>query len=152
MAVIEWQGAGPEPLPESMIRGAELLCGVSFPADYRECVRVNHGGHPEPRDFVVRSLTTSWGSCLAVLLSLNWRRPSNVWAVLSALAADSQLPDGLFPFAEDGGGDLLCLDFRSEPSSPSVIYWSHEVGGEEGIVPIAASFSALLAMLHEAPA
>jgi hypothetical protein len=134
-----------------MIRGAELLFGVTFPKDYRECIRVNHGGHPEPRDFVVRGLTTSWGSCLAVLLSLDWRRPSNVWAELASLAVDSQLPVGLFPIAEDGGGDLLCLDFRSDPGAPSVVYWSHEVGGEEGIVPVAESFSALLAMLRESP-
>ena len=144
----EWQNAPSNPLPESTLRGAELLFGVTFPADYRECVRVNHGGHPEPRDFTVRGVTGTWGSCLAVLLSLDWRRPENVWSVLAGLAVDGQLPDGLFPFAEDGGGDLLCLDFRGGPTAPAVVYWSHEVGGTEGVVPVAGSFAEILSVLE----
>src|SRR5688572_30530944 len=125
-ARIEWQNAPAEPLPEDMLRGAELLFGVTFPSDYRECLRVNHGGHPEPRDFTVRGVNGAWSSCLAVLLSLDWRRPESVWAVLAHLAVDGQLPDRFFPFAEDGGGDLLCLDFRGGSADPPVVYWSHE--------------------------
>ena len=145
---IEWQNATVVPLPDAMLRGAELLFGVTFPADYRECVRVNHGGHPEPRDFTVRGLTASWGSCLAVLLSLDWRRPENVWSSLAHLAVDNQLEDGLFPFAEDGGGDFLCLDFRGGTHAPRVVYWSHEVGGEGGVVPVAGSFTEMLSLLE----
>src|SRR5262245_31256812 len=130
-----------------MLRGAELLFGITFPADYRECVRVNHGGHPEQRNFTVRGVSASWGSCLAVLLSLDWRRPESVWSVLANLAVDRQLPDGLFPIAEDGGGDLLCLDFRRSPAAPLVVYWSHGIGGEEGVFPIAGNFTELLSLL-----
>src|SRR5262249_53716607 len=144
---IEWQNAPADPLPEHILRGAELLFGVKFPTDYRECVRVNHGGHPESRNFTVRGTTTSWGSCLAVLLSLDWRRPENVWSVLAGLAVDEQLPDGLFPIAEDGGGDFLCLDFRGGSAAPTVVYWAHEVGGDEGVVPVAGSFAELLSLL-----
>jgi hypothetical protein len=144
---IEWQNAPADPLPENMLRGVELLFGVTFPADYRHCVRVNHGGHPEPCDFTVRGITASWSICLAVLLSLDWRRPENVWTVLAGLAVDRQLPDGLFPIA-GGGGNLLCLDFRGNSAAPAVVYWSHEVGGEEGVVPVTGSFSELLALLR----
>jgi hypothetical protein len=145
---IEWQNAPGEPLPEEMLRGAELLFGVTLPADYRECVRVNHGGHPEPNDFTVRGGRRPWRSCLAVLLSLDWRRPENVWSVLANLAVDGQLPEGLFPIAEDGGGDFLCLDFRGGPAAPPVVYWSHDVGGEEGVLPVAGSFGELLSLLE----
>lgn len=144
---IEWQCAPADPLPEDMLRGAELLFGVTFPADYRECVRDNHGGHPEPRDFTVRGVSTPWRSCLAVLLSLDWRRPDNVWSVLAHLAVDGQLPDRLFPIADDGGSDLLCLDFRGSSGVPPVVYWSHDVGGAEGVFPVAASFAELLTLL-----
>lgn len=145
---IEWQNAPATPLPDDMLRGAELLFGVTFPADYRECVRVNHGGHPEPRGFTVRGASGAWGSCLPALLSLDWRRSENVWAVLSGLAVDGQLPDKLFPIAEDGGGDLLCLDFRGDTSTPPVVYWSHDVGGAEAVVQVATSFAELLSMLE----
>jgi hypothetical protein len=148
--VIEWRNTT-DPLPESMIRGAEMVFGVSFPGDYRECLRVNHGGHPDPGDFTVRGPTLSWVSCIGVLLSLDWRRPCSVWEVLASLAIDRQVPDGLFPVADDGGGDLLCLDFRSRPSAPAVVYWSHEVGGDQGLVPVAESFSELLSRLGVSP-
>jgi hypothetical protein len=85
---------------------------------------------------------------LAVLLSLDWRRPENGWSVLAGLAVDHQLPDRVFPIAEDGGGDYLCLDFRGGSAVAPVVYWSHEVGGEEGVVPVASSFSELLLMLR----
>jgi SMI1-KNR4 cell-wall len=145
---IEWQCAAADPLPENVLRGAELLFGVTFPADYRACVRVNHGAHPQPRDFTVRGTTTTWGSCPAVLLSLDWRRPDNVWSVLAGLAVDGPPPDGLFPIAADGGGDLLCLDFRAGPAAPPVVYWSHEVGGADGVAPVAESFTELLSLLR----
>jgi hypothetical protein len=144
---IEWQNASVDPLPENVLRGAELLFGVKFPDDYRECLRINHGGHPEPRDFIIRGGTAYWGSCFAVLLSLDWRRPENVWSVLSSLAVDGQLPLGLFPIAEDGGGDFICLDFRDDLAAPSVVYWSHEVSGDEGVVRVAGSFTELLTLL-----
>lgn len=149
MIPTEWRNAPTDPLPDRVIRGAELLFGVTFPADYREYVRVNHGGRPEPGTFTVRGPTATWDSSLGVLLSLDWRRSENVWGCLAGLAIDSQLPDGLFPFAEDGGGDLLCLDYRHGPTDPAVVYWSHEVGGPDGIVPMTDSFSALLALLTE---
>jgi hypothetical protein len=145
---IEWQCAPPDALPERMLRGAELLFGVTFPSDYQECVRVNHGGHPDPRGFTVRGAIHSWRSCLAVLLSLDWRRPDDVWSVLANLTLDGQLPDGLFPIAEDGGGDFLCLDFRGRPSPPTIVYWSHEVGGDEGVVHVADNFTELLSLIE----
>ncbi len=144
---IEWQNAPAASLPEAMLRGAELLFGVTFPADYRECVRVNHGGHPTPRNFTVRGVEDTWGSSLAVLLSLDWRLSENVWSVLAGLGVDCQLPERLFPFAEDGGGDFLCLDFRRGAVTPPVVYWSHEVGGEAGVVVVAGSFTELLSLL-----
>lgn len=148
MAVIEWQNAPADSLPEHILRGAEIMFGVTFPTDYRECVRVNHGGHPEPRNFTVRGAAGTWGSCLAVLLSLDWRRPENVWSALATLAVDGQLPDALFPIAEDGGGDFLCLDYRGGLATPPLVYWSHEVGGEEGVFPVACSFDELLSLLR----
>lgn len=144
---IEWQNVSDDPLPEHMLRGAELLFGITFPADYRECVRVNHGGRPEPCNFTIQDATDSWGSSLAVLLSLDWRRSENVWSVLSNLAVDGMLPDGLFPIGEDGGGDFLCLDFRGGSVAPPVVYWSHEVGDEEGVAPVTSSFAELLSLL-----
>ena len=83
-----------------------------------------------------------------MLLSLDWRRPENVWTVLGNLAIDGQLPERLFPIAEDGGGDLLCLDFRGGSAAPPVVYWSHEVGGAEGVVPVADGFTQLVSLLE----
>ena len=143
---VEWQNTR-EPLPERILRGAELLLGVEFPWDYRECVRLNHRGHPDPNTFRVEGITTAWGSCVGELLSPDPRAPENVWATIAHLYVDGPLPDGLVPVTDDGGGDLVCLDYRGGPESPRVVYWSHEVGGVEGITPIADTFTAFLSLL-----
>lgn len=147
MMPAEWQNAPNTPLSEDILRGTELLFGVALPPAYRECLRINHGGHPEPGNFVVGTGASAWEGSLGTLLSLDWRRPSNIWSTLASLTIDGQLPDRLFPIAEDGGGNLLCFDYRSTLPEPPVIYWWHEVGGEDGITNVAESFIALLAML-----
>lgn len=143
---VAWQGTR-EPLPDRVLAGAELLLGVIFPSDYRDCVRVNHGGRPEPNGFVVPADPAPWGSGVGILLSLDPHDPNGVWGVLGRLGVDAQLPAGLVPVAEDGGGDFICLDYRGGPERLAVVYWSHEVGGEAGVVPVAETFGDFLSLL-----
>ena len=142
------------PLPEHVIRGAEELLGVAFPADYRTCVRENHGASPEPSGYLIPNKSRPSGNAVGSLLTLDPYAPGNVFAVISGLAYDAQLPSGLVPVADDGGGDLVCLDYRlcGPQGSPSVAYWCHELEGPDGLVPLAPSFTAFLASLLPAGA
>jgi hypothetical protein len=57
------------------------------------------------------------------------------------------LPRGVVPFAEDGGGNLLCFNYRQDFDRPSVVFWSHDGGG--ALLPVADSFGDLLAKLRD---
>lgn len=122
------------PLPEHVIRGAELLLGVRFPANFRECIRVNHGAQPDHDEFEAGPPGDRWQSNVGQLLTLDPRQPGNIFAVLADLAVDDQLPDLVFPIAEDGGDNFLRLDYRPDlsKSEPAIAFWFHEVGGPVG--------------------
>lgn len=138
------------PLPEQVIDGAELLLGVKFPADYRICLAQNHGAHPDACDFRAGEPNNPWYGGIGVLLTVDPYMPENMFDVLASLAVDQQLPKGVVPIAEDGGGNMLCLDYRedSSRSTPKVAFWFHEVGGDDGIVPVCDTFTELLSLLY----
>lgn len=150
---IRWERFDEEtlPLPEHVIAGAELVFGVRFPADYRECLRVNHGAQPKQDEFEAGAPGDRWEGNVGQLLTLDPRRPGNMFAVLADLAVDDQLPELVLPVAEDGGGNFLCLDYRADPSrsEPAVAFWFHEVSGPDGIVPVAQTWTKLETILHE---
>jgi cell wall assembly regulator SMI1 len=139
--IISWRRMR-EPLPERMIRGAELLFGVSFPKDYREHLEIYHDASPHPSRFLVKdSPLGAFGGCFGVLLTLDPRSEENVFTYMGREA----WPDGVIPIVQDGGGNLLCLDYRHDPQRlcPSVIYWIHELG-DEGFFPLCPTFSDLI--------
>ena len=139
------------PLPERVLLGAETLLDVVFPSDYRECVRQNHGAGPQPDAFTAIHHGEPWNGSLLALLSLDPYAAENVFGILSDLVSDEQLPAGVVPIGDDGEGNYLCLDYRGDPtkSNPVIAYWFHELGGADGIVPVADSFTAFLGMLRE---
>ena len=141
------------PLEERHLAGAEQLLGVLFPLDYRECLRRNHGAAPNPAGFLVSSSDKErpYGSGVGVLLTIDPYAPENLFATLSHLAADKQLPPGVIPIADDGGGDMVCLDYRATPTgaTPSIVYWSHELEGDEALTPLASTFTEFLQLLED---
>jgi SMI1-KNR4 cell-wall len=131
-----------EPLSERIIRNAERTLGVEFPADYRACVRENHGGAPESAEFSVDQRRVGR---VGLLLSLDIREDENVVAATQALTADGRLPHGLIAIIDDGEGRFVCLDYRADPSkrSPTVAY----VPLDSEVVTVAEGFTAFLGRL-----
>ncbi len=60
-------------------------------------------------------------------------------------------PENLVAFGENGGGDLMCFDYRSNPyiNNPPIVYWimGREIGKD--ISFLANNFTKFLAMLKE---
>jgi hypothetical protein len=56
-------------------------------------------------------------------------------------------PAGLFPFADDTGGNLWAFDYRSDPAHPAIVFIDHELDGDEGVTPEAPDFATLLARI-----
>lgn len=144
---LAWDGCDP-PVAESRFRQVEEALGVRFPGDYAECVRQCHGGTPSRRNSHVPAASTPFGSCLAALLSFAEDNPENILRICKWVA--DQLPPGLVPFAEDGGGDYVCFDYGGvgPGGAPGVVYWHRTGLPENEVTPLASDFSSFVQMLE----
>jgi hypothetical protein len=59
--------------------------------------------------------------------------------------------DGLIPFGDNGGGDLICFDYRHDrdTNNPPIVIWNHDMGFDHRVVFIANNFEEFINMLHE---
>jgi hypothetical protein len=59
--------------------------------------------------------------------------------------------DGLIPFGDNGGGDMICFDYRNDRTTdnPPIVIWNHDMGFEHRVVFIANNFEEFINMLHE---
>ncbi|GHS92257.1 SMI1/KNR4 family protein [Alphaproteobacteria bacterium] len=59
--------------------------------------------------------------------------------------------DGLIPFGDNGGGDMICFDYRKnkKTDNPPVVIWNHDMGFDHRVAFIANNFKEFVDMLHE---
>lgn len=59
--------------------------------------------------------------------------------------------DGLIPFGDNGGGDLIGFDYRPDQTTdnPPIVIWNHDMGFDHRVVFIANNFEEFINMLHE---
>lgn len=64
---------------------------------------------------------------------------------------ENQVGMKIIPVASLFAGDLVCLDFRTEPGSPKVVVWDHELSQEllPHVEVIAPSFTLFIDMLKQ---
>lgn len=140
---LRWRGQR-KPLDPRLVSSVEDHFGVTLPHDYRECLVRNHGASPVISDFEVAPPgEASFTSGIGVLLSADPDDPENIINTHRGMGryADRRL----VPIADDGGGDFVCLDYRSG-QPPRIVYFRSELGQA---VALAADFTALCNMLHE---
>jgi len=131
------------PLSESQIAGAEKVLGVCFPFAYRQLVLKYNNSYGEAVFPIPEAKhPASIGHWLSLL---PWDTES-MWSALSNWK-EHELPEAIVPIAQNGGGDYLCLDFRSE-ETPRVVMWYHELQGSEGLCLVADSFEGFLRTLY----
>jgi cell wall assembly regulator SMI1 len=135
-----------DPVDSTVVDGIELELGVALPEDFKTCVRKYHGGRPDNRRFsFLDQKLGEMKSSFAVLLSFNRENSENILRSLEL--RQDQLPKGIVPFGDDGGGDMICFDYRHTASNPPIVYWHHEREGDESVTFLAKSFSEFLEML-----
>lgn len=155
MARVEWQ-FGQDSVTRNEIADLEKEWGVTFPPPFVEVVLACHGGVPEPGDIQIAGKRTTTVQCLIPIVapvhdddhdSIHMRR-NYEWV-------QDRLPDGVFPFAQEPGGDLFCFDYCDVETEPTIAYWDHDIASPEnpegGITFVASSFSAMLSMLFREP-
>lgn len=123
------------PVSPAMLDGAELVLGISFPDTFRT-IACQYDGASGSAAFPVPGVQNLSG--IGSWLSYRPWLPQSVWFWLSNWS-EHELPNTVVPFAEDGGGNLMCLDYRAGPI-PSVARWFHELSGADGLFTVAESF------------
>lgn len=104
------------------IMEVESLWKIKFPKDYVESAIYNHGGSPDPEEFLVENRSKVFGC----LLSYCNNSPDNILEVYNRIK--ERLPKDIFPFGCDPAGNYICFDYRKSKSNPGIIFWEHELG------------------------
>lgn len=137
-----------EPLTNQEISQVEENLDIKFPKDYLEIVMNNDGGYPSPNDFLLNNRLEMFNN----LISFKISDSSNILETMEAVS--DRLIEGIIPFGDDPGGNLICFDYRSS-DNPTVVFWDHEIAGsgelEKAISFICDNFTDFLDMLYEAP-
>jgi hypothetical protein len=135
------------PLSNSEIRTIEQHVGVVLPADFVHVLQYYHGAIPMPHDFTY--IDEDGDTCvggIAELLSGDLQRPYNI--VAKNQRPPEELPAGLVIVGQDGGGGMVCFDYRQTPDAPPVVFWSNDTISADTAIYLAPTFSAFLAGLH----
>jgi hypothetical protein len=163
-----------EPVSESRIAEVQERLGVRFPAAFLDWVRHHNGGYPEPGCFPFLNTATGereeggigalldFRESMDTYLKQIYRNDPDLWKDMDIqpwrTIEDENLDDrvdhftpGLIAFAEDGGGNYLCFDYRGGKDNPDppIVFWHHEFhsGGEEPFF-VATSFDTLVDLLR----
>ena len=129
------------------IEDFEGVYGVSLPESYLRFLRHANGGHPELDSFIPQGTSEDnrWSIDTFYHLGPNRQESGSVW--LMAEEWRSVLGAAAIPFAQDGGGSQLYLDFETE--EPSVKLCIHDQDFKT--VGVADSFGSFVDLLHKDP-
>lgn len=148
-ASLTWDGCG-DPVDTAVLEEHEHALGFQLPGDLRAVLGRCHGGTPVERsdfEFYHPDLGDS-DSGVGALVTLEADDVDSMLSVWRDLQAFHGVPREIVPFATDGGGDFMCLDYREDPMNPRIVYWAHEADPDRAIAFLADSFTAFLAMLE----
>jgi cell wall assembly regulator SMI1 len=130
----------------------EQKLNVKFPTMYKEFIGLHNGADLNARIFdyfdTARNRITS--------NSIGFKPIETIERTINSLKRQSiDDPDYFFekliPFGENGGGDLICFNYRNHGrDNPPIIIWSHDVSdNSKRISFIANNFEEFINMLHE---
>ncbi|WFD08954.1 SMI1/KNR4 family protein [Tepidibacter hydrothermalis] len=121
---VKWSYAD-EKISMKEIMELESVWEVKLPKAYVECAICNHGGSPEPEEFLVKGRKRVFGC----LLSYCKNSLDNILEVYNGIK--ERLPHNIFPFGCDPAGNYICFDYRKSQDNPCIIFWEHELGAIE---------------------
>lgn len=88
---------------EEKIKSVESKYNVILPDDLKELVLKNNNGRPDPNSFDTKK---NKDRVIKKLLSFNEEDSDNIYTFANILLKETE---GLFPFAIEPSGDLICL-------------------------------------------
>lgn len=147
---IEWRKGNK--IDSGSLDKIETIWRVKLPEDFKEIVLSHNKGRPNLNVF---NTTESKGRVFGGLLNFDLNEKVNVLSDYQILK--ERLPERIFPFAEDPGGNFICFDYRNNESIPQIILWNHEgiVINERNIFKcelVSNSFSKFISQLYKTEA
>jgi hypothetical protein len=135
-----------EQITDNVLEGAEMLLGIRYPGAYREIIREFSGASGDV-EFRVDRPSPGFDVCGVGLLHslLPWSSESVDSRLSSWL--EHGLSERIVPFGEDGGGNYVCFDYR-QADVPRIVYYFHELYGDDGIMDVCESFDEFLRRLQ----
>jgi hypothetical protein len=127
----------------------EEMIGIRFPHSYFEMIYTRDGSTPKPNIFEYYDIDYEFNvkNCIGSFLCIN---PNQYGDLLSTyLNPPEFFPKGLVAFAEDGGGNLICFDYREGKDNPNppIVYWNHEADIGKDVSFVAKDFETFIGML-----
>ena len=155
MRVIEFLKAGPS-ASEQDIALLENAVRISLPEEFKSWLMVQNGGWPDwSNNFIPRDVIGNIETSILVSSFFNTREIIDV-----RRNYENRLLANILPFADDGGGNLLCIGISGE-QYPCIYFWDHEQepeafkllglklrGNKTNLHLVAKSFSEFLEMLE----
>ncbi|MBG9990682.1 MULTISPECIES: SMI1/KNR4 family protein [unclassified Pseudoalteromonas] len=135
-----------KPLNKQVVSSFEKRMGITYPEKYLEIMNLHQGKTPNPASILINNNIETAISCLLHFADDDYENVYNVETTTSTM--EDNIPYGVIPFADSPGDDYFCFDFRIENIEPKVIFFSHELKGDEAIFPVADSFKEFLDKIY----
>ncbi len=124
MIEIKWTGKSII-ADEKQLDSYEQLLDIKLPNDYKTCLMIEHGRSPMSPLIDVDGIQKVFGE----LLSFDKNETGNIFQAIEWLK--DRLPKGVYPFAEDPGGNYFCFDFESEKKQLRIVFFNCELAFDE---------------------
>jgi hypothetical protein len=134
------------PIDAYKVHEAGQTLGVVLPEDFVYYAQLYHGGRPKFNRFDYTGVNGIAISSLEKLLSFN---ADEEWGFIKQNQnPPEEFPQNMIIIGEDGGGGLICFDYRSHPTNPPVVFWSNDTPSADTAIHLANSFTEFLGKLH----
>ena len=146
---------GKELLPDDIKRYENEL-GVTFPKEYVDFILEYNGGTPdETRAFdFIDSSTNSMNNTdirnFFVFYENGEPTHDDIMHVNWLMKEEETIPEWLFAFCEDSGGNPVCMSMRDDDYG-TIYFCDHEIEGDDGyylMSRVADSFDEFISMLY----
>lgn len=137
-------------IPKERFLYIEREIGFELPQSYKDLIKDCDEGYPNKNVFKYydNNLGCITTEGLGAFTSLKKEENS----FLSDFKNPPEFfPKGLVTFAENGGGDFICFDYRhGHPNpDPPIVFWRHDADIGKDVSFIAPDFKAFIDMLYQ---
>ena len=133
---------------EEILKKVEDKISFKFPESYIKLVKECDEGYPIQSNFNYYDeyAEEMFESAIGAFISIN---DENFLEMYNS--PPEFFPENIIAFAETGGGDLICFDYRQGKNNldPPIVYWNHGADIGKDVSFIANNFEEFIAMLKE---